>query len=139
MAIAIPAGALSQPATFAYQPVAEAPVPRGLTRPFLTFELTAETLGGTRVTALAMPVEIAVSYQGLSLIGVNEQTLRVEIEVSPGVWQSMPSTVDTQAKIVRGRTTHLSRFALVGDQGYLIALPLMYKVVSPRAGRGPGG
>lgn len=51
----------------------------------------------------------------------------------------LPSTVDTQAKVVRAQTMHFSRFALVGEQGYLLVLPLLQKNRPGVVGRGPGG
>lgn len=137
--IAIPAGALSQPATFTYQPVPEPPAPRGLARPLLSFELTAATSAGQPIATFAKPLEIAVSYRAASLLGVSELTLRVEAEVSPGEWQALQSTVDTEAKIVHAQTMHLSTFALVGEQGYTVVLPALLKAVPSRGGRGPGG
>lgn len=137
LVISIPAGALSQPATFAYQPLEEPPPARGFVRSLLTFDLRAEALDGTAVSTFQKPVEIVVSYAGLALTGVSVRTLRVEVEVAPEDWRVLPSVVDADAQVVRAQTTHFSRFALAGEQGYVVFLPAGLKVAPTLTGRGP--
>src|SRR6185436_18401877 len=105
LAVNIPAGALPANVTITTEP-AEAPATGAVG--------TVYEIGPTG-TQFAMPVTLTLHYDGASLGGADESSLRVAT-FAGGAWQLLPgAVVDKQAKTVSGVTTHLSPYAIVTE------------------------
>ena len=97
--IVIPAGALSQTIEISFS------VPESDT---LMFDL------GPHGTQFNVPISLVFEYDNADLIGANESQFQIGYyNVTTGVWEPMPTTVDAVNDVVIGQTTHFSRYAII--------------------------
>ncbi len=72
---------------------------------------------GQPVTQFSIPIKIIVNYSKANLTNINENTLKFRyFNEQNKSWEELPTTIDTSNKTISTEVTHLSHFAVMGDE-----------------------
>jgi hypothetical protein len=99
-----------------------------------SIQIEMHTLDGQRITQLAQPIRIEISYNDDELrnAGLTEQTLQIYYSSDGVSWYPLATVVDPTTKTAYAIVDHLTTFALTG-QRYRVVLPAVQRdVVSSR-------
>jgi Tol biopolymer transport system component len=137
--INIPAGAVISDTLLVYTPLDEVELPSGFQFAGRAFELTAYQSGiaQPRFTFL-QPVNVSLTYSSEQVAGLQEDALGLQVWHGED-WLDAAQTCSPASTYVRNVASnvlsvdicHLSRFALVGPQGFSIYLPLVVRPMQP--------
>lgn len=96
--VEVPAGVLDEPAELTFSmPVSDT----------LMFDF------GPDGTEFKAPVKLILSYDHALTGGLDEELFSIAVwNPNTNIWESIPTTVDTERNEVQGRTTHFSRYAI---------------------------
>lgn len=103
LTITVPAGTVSSSTTFSIQPITNT-----LTQGKPAYRLLPEGI------TLAKPVQLSFSYNNADLANTNEDLLILYFQTAQGSWQSLPTALDKNRKLLTASTTHFSDWVAGG-------------------------
>jgi hypothetical protein len=103
LTITVPAGTVSVSTTFSIQPITNT-----LTQGKPAYRLLPEGV------TLAKPVQLSFRYNNVDLVNTNEDLLILYFQTTQGSWQSLPTSLDKNRKLLMASTTHFSDWVAGG-------------------------
>ncbi|MGH2353462.1 MAG: hypothetical protein ACRDJN_17805, partial [Chloroflexota bacterium] len=112
VALAVPAGAVTEPVEIVYRALAAPPPVPSQPRLLRTFELTASTVAdGRAVTQFAAPLTLSVAYDPSDVAG---RIALAYLHEATGRWIELPNrAVDSAAGTVSATTDHFTAFGAI--------------------------
>jgi hypothetical protein len=103
LTITVPAGAVSSSTTFSIQPITNT-----LNQHKPAYRLLPEGV------TLAKPVQLSFQYNNADQANTNEDLLILYFQTAQGSWQSLPTSLDKNRKLLTASTTHFSDWVAGG-------------------------
>jgi hypothetical protein len=103
LTITVPAGTVSSSTTFSIQPITNT-----LTQGKPAYRLLPEGI------TLAKPVQLSFSYNNADITNTNEDLLILYFQTEQGSWQSLPTSLEKNRKLLTASTTHFSDWVAGG-------------------------
>jgi hypothetical protein len=131
--IQVPGGALTETILLAYTPVHTATAPSGLSFADRAFDLDVYRDGMylSSSLSLSVPATVTIHYNYTDVVGLDETSLLLESWNEPtSTWEDAacgPYDRHPDEDWLSVPICHLSRFALFGETGYTIYLPLVVR------------
>ncbi len=128
--LTVPPGAVTDTTRFQFKPLTDTDIisgPPGLMFAHRAFEVTAFRFGQD-VHQFGQPLTITVHYGDTDIAGLNRETLRLWYRISPGEpWAMLGEPVRVMSGTHVYTTTHLTQFALFGEPGYRVFMPMVIR------------
>ena len=121
-----PPGAVVEPITVVVGIANGYTAPAGLGFLGSSFYIEAMDLDGNPVTDFVKPFTLTILYSDGHVVRIDEESLQLYIWLAePGEWSAIPATLDTQANTLTAVLDHLTVFAGMGENRYLVYLPVV--------------